>query len=174
MTSAPSAYALQQVMSLAQATLQTLRTEHGQVIETDTEIAEALTAEGVDVTAILTRLVRASLEARAAATAADERLGDLKQRRNRFRRHETLCRDTILQVLQALDLHHYRSAEFGLSVRPGTPRLVIVDVAALPAEYVQTTTTPDAAMIRAALQAGGTVTGATLSNGTPVLQVTSK
>jgi len=171
-----SGYTLQNIVSLAQATLETLRTEHGQVIETDTDIAGALAAEGVDVTAILERLVQASLDARANAAAADERIGDLTQRRDRFRRHEALCRATVLQVMQALELHTYRSAEFGLSLRPGTPRLVIIDPDALPAEYVQikTVTAPDTTMIRAALQAGGTVTGATLSNGSPVLQVRSK
>ena len=39
-----SGYTLQNIVSLAQATLETLRTEHGQVIETDSDITAALAA----------------------------------------------------------------------------------------------------------------------------------
>lgn len=172
---APSGYVLQAVVAAAQATLETLRTEHGQVIETDGECIEALAAEGVDVGAIITRLVQAALDARANAAAAAERIADLAQRRDRFRRHEAMCRGTIVQIMQALDLRSFRDAEFGLSLRDGAPRVVITDAAALPGAYVQvkSVTTPDTTLIRAALQAGGTVAGAVLSNASPVLQVRS-
>lgn len=174
-TRAPSGYLLQQIIAFAQQTLESLRLDHGQVIDDDETALAALADEGVDVNAVITRLAHAALDAKADAAAATERIADLAQRRDRFRRHEAMCRATLLQVLQALDLRSFKDPEFGLSLRDGAPRVVVTDLDALPAEYVQitATATPDLSMIRAALQRGGTVAGAVLSNASPVLMVRS-
>jgi len=175
---APSAWRLQAVIAQAQATLDTLRFEHGQIIETDAELADAFADEGLEVDTVLRRLTQAALLAKANAAAADGLIDDLIARRDRFRAHEDAYRTTMLQAMEALGLRYWSCAQATLSLAAGQPKVIISDAAAdrLPDALVaiRIVRTPDKAAIRAALEAGRTVEGATLSNATPVLQVRSK
>lgn len=175
---APSAWRLQAVIAQAQATLDMLRTEHGQIIETDAELADAFADEGLGVDDVLRRLAQAALLARANAAAADGMIDDLTARRDRYRAHEDAYRTTLLQAMEALGLRYWSCVQATLSLAAGRPKVIISDDAAdrLPDALVaiRIVRTPDKAAIRAALEAGDTVEGASLSNATPVLQVRSK
>lgn len=178
MSAPPSAYQLQTVVSLAMQTVETLRTEHGQVIDTDTELLDALAGEGVNVDDIIRRLARGALDAKANAAAAEARMEDLKARRDRFRRHEAQYRSTVQEVMQALELRSFKDAEFTLSLHDGRPKVIVIDEAALADEYVTivTTRTPNKAAIMAALDVGDVagVAGALKSNGGRTLTVKSR
>lgn len=173
---APSAWRLQTVIAQAQATLATLRTEHGQIIETDAELIGAFADEGVGVDTVLRRLTQAALLAKANAATADTLIEDLIARRDRFRAHEETYRTTLLQAMEALGLRYWSCVQATLSLAAGQPKVTISDADRLPDALVATriVRTPDKAAIRAALEAGDTVEGACLSNATPVLQVRSK
>jgi hypothetical protein len=164
------------VISAAQQTIEALRTEHGQVIEDDESLLTALSSEGIDVETIIRRLVHAALDAKANAAGADLRIRDLTMRRDRFEHQQERYRETVLNVLQALDLKTFKDPEFSLSVRDGNPKVVIVDADALPEMMMKVTITraPDKALIKAVIDGGQEVPGALSSNATPVLAIRSR
>lgn len=175
-TTAPTAYALERVVGDAMRTLETLRTEHGLVLDSEEDVLTALAEEGVDVGTIIKALTRAALDSKAMGAAADLRIADLKQRRERFARHEQTYRATVQQVLEALALKKFAAEDFSLSLSAGQSKVVIVDEAALPEMMMKVTITraPDKAMIKGALDAGIEVAGASMSNGAAVLTVRSR
>jgi hypothetical protein len=173
---APSAFQLQRVLSIARETVERLRTDDGLVLETEAEILTALADEGVQADAILRRLVRAILDAKASDAAATTRLTDLTARRTRFKRQEQAYRGALFAAMDALGLRRFADVEATVVVSDGRPKVIVTDIDALPAGYVQTTTInkPDLDLIEAALERGETVPGATHANGTPTLIVRSK
>lgn len=78
-------------------------------------------------------------------------------------------------ILQWAELKKIVLPEATLSIRQGTPKVVIVDEAAIPNEYMRVRKEPDKALIKAALADGfASVPGATMSNAEPVLSVRVK
>jgi Siphovirus Gp157 len=190
---APSAYQLEKIVSLAQQTVESLRTEHGLVLDDDESLLAALAEENVPVERIITLLVRAALDSKAMGVAADARLFDLRQRRKRFQRAEAAYRKTVQDVLESLGLTKFSDPEFTLSLGAGQSKVIVteIDPWRLPDEWVtvETTRTPDKARIKTALEArraeinaalerGAGVPpeleGAILSNGSAVLTVRTK
>lgn len=171
-----SGYHLQKVIALAQETISRLRSEDGLVIETEAEIATALADEGVQVEDVLRQLVRAALDAKAKGVAADARVADLRARRERFKRQEEAYRATVLAAMDALGMSKFSDPEFTLSISAGKPKLQIIDDAIIPDRYTEMimTTSPDKAAIKAALERGEEVPGATMSNGAAVLTVRTR
>jgi hypothetical protein len=176
MSAPPSAFALQRVISLAMSTIEALRTEHGQVIETDDDVVAALAQEGVSFEQIMARLGRAALQAKADAAAADAIIDDLRVRRDRFRKHEEAWRAVMLSAMEAVGLTKLQTVQFSVSITPGKPRVLIVDETLLPDELVTVTVTrtPDRVMIKQALYDNGEVPGAVLSNSQPVITVRTR
>lgn len=174
--SAPSNFSVQKAVSLAQMTIAKLRDEDGLVIETDEELSAALADENASLDTILQRLVSAALDAKANKDAADERLGALAARKNRYARHEKAYRDTLLSVMEAVGQRKFSCVEASLSVSDGKPKVQIIDQTLLPASLVreELSYVPDNALIKAALERGEEINGAVLSNGPPVLTLRSK
>lgn len=175
-TTSPSAWQLQRVVAMAQATVVSLREDDGLIIETDDEVMTALSEEGVDVADVLRRLVQASLQAKADAAAAKQRITDLQMRRERFVRQEDAYRATVAAVMEALNLTSFRDPEFTLSLRAGQPKVLITDAGKIPPQLIEVSVirTPDKAAIRTALDNGEDVPGASLSNGSTILTVNTK
>lgn len=175
-TTAPSGYTVQRVVSLAMETLESLRTEHGQVIETDEEVADALISEGIDIDTLLRRLTRAALDAKANAEAAKSRIEDLATRRDRFLRQNETYRATILAVMEAIGSRKFVDPEFSLGISAGRPKVIVTDETKLRDDLVTivTTRTPNKSAILAALSANQDVDGAILSNGSQTLTIRSK
>lgn len=89
-------------------------------------------------------------------------LGDRKER----------GRTALLRFMDALGVRSLPLPEANLSIRQGTPSVAgEADVTKLPPRLVRITQAPDLAAIKAALQAGETVEGVTLSNGPPSLTI---
>lgn len=192
-TTAPSAYALSAIVSQAMRTLETLRTEHGQVIDTDDELLAALAEENVPVKHLLTLLVRSSLDDKAMGEALESRIADMRQRRERFQRGEEAKRAVIQQVMEAVGLKSVKEPEFTLSLSVGRPKVIITepDPRLLPDAWVTiaVTRTPDKAAIKTAIEDRQALIkvkleqgeepppqldGAMLSNATTVLRILSK
>jgi hypothetical protein len=178
MNAAPNAWQLERVISLAMSTIEELRTEHGQVFSQDDDetLLASLAEEGVDVNQIIRRLVRAGLDAKASAAAADQRIDDLTARRDRFRRQAEKYRETVKSVMQELGLRNFPDAEFSLSLSPGQPKVIVTDESKLSDQFVTVTVTrtPDKVMIKQALYDNGEVPGAILTNPGFVLTVRTK
>lgn len=190
-TTAPTAYALTAIVSDAMRTLEMLRSEHGQVIDTDDELLAALAEENVPVKHLLTLLVRSSMDDKAMGEAMESRIADMRQRRERFARAEQTKRAVIQQVMEAVGLKSVREAEFTLSLSAGKPKVIVTNPELLPDHCVTITVTrtPDKAATKAAIEdrlavirlkheAGEEpppeLEGAMLSNATTVLRILSK
>jgi hypothetical protein len=157
-------------------TIEALRTEHGLILETDADILEALTGEGVDAATVLRRWVRSALDDKASAAAAKQRMVDLHARVERFDRHYEAKRATVIAIMEALELKAFRDPEFTLSLSAGKPKVIVTHPDHLPPEFIEVVTSlkPMNAEIKDALLRGEDVVGATLSNGGSVLTIRSK
>jgi hypothetical protein len=100
--------------------------------------------------------------------ALEARLQRLNERADARRR---IARDAMVEV----DLKKITAPDFTVSVRAGSPALVVVDEAAVPATYwVPRDPRLDRAGLISDLKNGLTVAGAELSNPSPVLSVRVK
>jgi hypothetical protein len=170
---APSAWTLQQVMSIAQATL--ARMEQDGTLDTDeAALMDALRQEVPEVDDVLVRLLRAMGEADAAAEAIRNRATDLDTRHDRFIRQRDSYRAAVYAILDALGLTKWRHAEFTASLSPGRPGVVVTDPDALPDAFVRVERKPDKAAIKAALAQGEIVPGAEMQNNLATLTVRTK
>jgi len=170
---APSAWTLQQVMSIAQATL--ARMEQDGTLDTDeAALMDALRQEVPEVDDVLARLLRAMGEADAAAEAIRNRATDLDTRHDRFIRQRDSYRAAVYAIFDALGLTKWRHAEFTASLSPGRAGVVVTDEAALPDAFVKVTRSPDKTAIKAALAQGEIVPGVTVENNPPTLTIRTK
>jgi hypothetical protein len=170
---APSAWTLQQVMSIAQATL--ARMEADGTLDTD-EVAlmDALRQEVPEVDDVLVRLLRAMGEARANAVAVGERVKSLEDREARYVRQAESYRAAVSDIFDALGMTKWRHAEFSASVSERRPGVSITDEAALPDEFVRIERKPDKAKIKEAIARGAHVPGVTVENNPPVMTIRTK
>jgi hypothetical protein len=126
------------------------------------------TLEGeTDVLEVVKRLIRAALDAESMAAAANERIGDIIVRRDRFKQRAESARETARQMLEALEVPKLVSEDFTVSLRAGPPKVIVTEPEKLADEFVRVTVTrsPDKPLIKAAFDAGREVEGAVLSNG---------
>jgi hypothetical protein len=172
-TRPPSAFQLERVVSLAMQTLEMLRTEAGLVLDTDDELFAALADENVPVKNIIRLLISSSLDDKAMRIAADQRIADIRQRRERFQRNEQTKRTIALQIMQAIKVTKFVDAEFTLSVGngEGQAKVLVIDGAPVPDEF--TTRTPSLTALKAALNLGP-MPCAVFSLPTPTLTVRSR
>jgi hypothetical protein len=190
-TPPPSAWTLQKVVSDAMRTLETLRTEHGVILDSGDDVLAALAEENVPVERLLRLLVARFLDDKSNGIAADLRIADLRQRRERFKRAEETMRAIAQQVMEAVGLKSAPLVEATLSLSAGNPKVIITDADKLPDNLVkiETIRTPDKAAIKTALEdrralidaarAQGEepppeLEGAELSNGGSVLTVRTR
>ena len=173
-------YRMQQIMRVAEATVEWLRTEHGQVIDTIDEIIAALDAEGIDAPGVLRAMTRAALDAKAMKEAADTRLADLRERSERFGRQYDRWRAALADAMEIMPAdkdgkRKFVDPEFTLSLRPGEAKLVVTDVDALPDHCVRLERKPIMSAIKEWSMAGDPMPpGVELRNGAPVLTVRSR
>lgn len=145
----------------------------------DPDIDEATladTLEGVtDIHEILAALVRFALDDEAMAAGLRNRVLDLEERLQRLesraekRRH--LARDTMIE----LDIKKIVSSDITISLRPGTPSLVIVDELLIPPRFWE----PQQPKLNrkglwSELKRGDQIPGASLSNPQSILSVRTK
>jgi len=122
----------------------------------------------------LSRIVRLIGSTRAIANGTADYIGELQERKARLERHEMGLRSLIMKVMNTADLKKAVLAEATLSIRAGTPHLIIVNEHEIPAEFMRVKREPDKLAIKAALTNGGHVLGTVLSNSEPVLNLRVK
>lgn len=173
---APNAYQLQNIVSAAQQTLEMLREEHGQVIETDAELLAALADENINIPRVLTLLLRGAAEAESLIDAAKIRMADQRQRMERFTRDQQSKRDLAQQVMEAVGLKSFKCAEATASLSIGPQKAIPTDEDAIEDEFITVTVTraPNKRAALDAMKAGRDVRGFTLSNQTTVLRITPR
>lgn len=139
----------------------------------DDAIPLALESE-TDAIEYLRSLERLRRHAVALAKATESVVDDLKERIGRFNRREEALRRLMFQLLQAANLRKLELPEATLSIRTGSPKVIVIDEAEIPETFIRIKREPDKASIKVALQDGIDVPGATLSNAEENLTIRTK
>ncbi len=137
------------------------------------DIPLALETE-TDAVEYLRHIERLRQEAVAHAKSIELVVDDLKTRRIRFERRDEAFRQLMFQMLQAANLRKLELPEATLSIRTGSPKVIITDDTAIPDAFVRIKREPDKAKIKVALQDGTRVPGTTLSNAEENLAIRTK
>lgn len=170
MIRAPSGFAIEQAMSIADAVRRRLLADDPDLADDERALRDMLDGE-TDVFDLVRRLIRFSLDAASLAEAAAARADKLTARRDRFKRRAESARAAAFGMMDALGERALSDAEFTVSIAQGKPGVIITDEAALPHDFVRVTRSPDKTAIAAALKAKTPVPGAEITNGPPTLVV---
>lgn len=122
----------------------------------------------------LSHIVRNIGETKALASGISDWKKTLDERLTRFERREEAFRSLAFKIMQAADIKKAELPEATLSIRNGTPKVVITDETALPGACLKTTVTPDKTAIKEMITNGVSVPGALMSNGEPSLSIRVK
>ena len=139
------------------------------------EILRADMIEGsTDFPAVIGRLLDAERNASAMSDAIKGRRDALAERAQRYDRHSDGLRAAMLKMMQAGDLKKMALPEATISVRAGSPRVIITDETMVPEDLCRVTVAPDKRLIKERIDAGESVPGAVLSNSEPSLAIRTK
>lgn len=127
-----------------------------------------------DLHEFLREIERKREDAEALETALKLTMDNLRERRERFERREKALRALMFSAMQWADLTKIEMPEATLSIRQGTPKVVIVDEGAIPDEFMRVKKEPDKILIKDALSKFEDVPGATMSNAEAVLAIRTK
>jgi hypothetical protein len=149
-----------------------LRAEDPQIDEqTLADTVEGLT----DLHEIVTAIIRSALTDEALVTGLKCRIGDMQGRLDRLQDRASKRRQIAKDVMVELDLKKITAPDFTVSIRPGTPALLVLDEAAVPSIYWEPR---DPRLNRqellSELKEGAEIEGVALSNPEPVLSVRTK
>ena len=134
------------------------------------------TVEGLtDLHEILTAIIRAALADQTLATGLEGRIAEMQARLDRLQDRAAKRRQIAKDVMIELDLKKITAPDFTVSIRPGTPSLLVLDEAAVPSIYWQ----PSAPRLNrqgllSELKDGADIKGVALSNPEPVLSVRTR
>jgi hypothetical protein len=134
------------------------------------------TVEGLtDLHEIVAAIIRSALADEALATGLKSRVAEMQDRLERLQDRASKRRQIAKDVMVELDLKKITAPDFTVSIRPGTPALMVLDEAAVPSIFWQ----PSAPKLNrqgllSELKEGAEITGVTLSNPEPVLSVRTR
>jgi hypothetical protein len=111
---------------LIRAQIAGLRATHPELVEDEESWLLALESE-TDLTETLRAIERKRQETAGLAGGIMYAVTQLHERQERFERRETALRAILFKLMQAADLRKVELPEATLSVRNGTPRVVITD-----------------------------------------------
>jgi hypothetical protein len=122
----------------------------------------------------LSMLVRRIGETEATAAGTAEYMKELAERRARLGRRIEAFRTLAFKLMQAANIKKAELPEATLSIRNGTPKVIISDETAIPDGYYRLKREPDKTSIKAALASGLDVPGAVMSNAEPTISIRIK
>ncbi|MEP0315527.1 siphovirus Gp157 family protein [Hyphomonas sp.] len=157
-------------------TLTTYRSIRDRIIALEAGIDEetlADTLEGVtDLHEVVAAVVRSALVDEAMAEGVKRHIDILKERSQRLAERARTRREIARDAMVEVDVRKIQAPDFTVSVRPGSPALVVTDEGAIPSSYWRPRDPIlDRAGLISDLKRGSVIEGATLSNPEPVLSV---
>ena len=167
--SVPS-YSLERATAAAKALADAMRTD-------DDELIADMIEGSTDAMEGVSRLLRWMAERQAYIAALKEAANDMAERRKRFEAGVDTARTALATFMDAVSLTKIERPEATISLRPASPSVVYAadfDPEGFPEELRRWKCEPDKPAVKAALDAGEEVPGATLSNGGTVLTVRVK
>jgi hypothetical protein len=131
------------------------------------------TLEGLtDLNEVLAAIVRSALLDEAMAEGLKGHIAVLQERLRRLNERAAARRQVARDAMVEVDIRKIAAPDFTLSVRPGSPSLVVVDEGAVPAPYWEPREPRlDRLSLLNDLKRGVPVGGVALSNPEPVLSV---
>ena len=149
-----------------------LRAEDPQIDEqTLADTVEGLT----DLHEIVTAIIRSALTDEALVTGLKCRIADMQGRLDRLQDRASKRRQIAKDVMVELDLKKITAPDFTVSIRPGTPALLMLDEAAVPSIYWEPREPRlNRQELLSELKEGAEIEGVALSNPDPVLSVRTK
>ena len=128
-----------------------------------------------DLHEIVAAIIRSALADEALATGLKCRIADMQDRLDRLQDRASKRRQIAKDVMVELDLKKITAPDFTVSIRPGTPALLVLDEAAVPSIYWEPR---DPRLNRLGLLSdlkdGADIKGVALSNPEPVLSVRTR
>ena len=168
--SAPSPHRIEFAIAEAQRLLAILTPEER---EDEATLLGAIEGE-TDALEVLRRVVLAAEEAGTVADALKPTIQARQERKRRAELREERYRMVAGAMMAALGITKHVDPEFTITTRPGKPKLIVTDEDAIPLRFCVPTYKVKDAAVRAALEAGEDVPGATLSNGTDIVTIRTK
>jgi Siphovirus Gp157 len=134
------------------------------------------TVEGMtDLHEIVAAIIRAALTDEAVATGLKGRITEMQGRLERLQDCAAKRRQIAKDVMVELDIKKITASDFTVSIRPGTPALLVLDEAAVPSIYWEPREPRlNRQELLNELKEGAEIEGVTLSNPDPVLSVRTK
>lgn len=131
------------------------------------------TLEGLsDLKEQIAAVVRSADDDLMLAAGIEQRLAELEERRDRIRARAENKRLAALSAMLDAGEKKIEAPDFTLSVRAGTPSVIVTDEKEVPPEFfVAQEPKLSKSALKDALKAGREVPGAVLSNGAPTLSV---
>lgn len=137
------------------------------------DLSLALASEtGLD--EFLTKLVRMIDDSKALISGTDARMAELEYRQERFKRRIEAYRSLIFKLMETANIKKRELPDATLSVRNGTPRVVITDENAIPEPLCRVIRKPDLVKVKEFLASGSICPGAEMSNAEPSLSIRVK
>jgi hypothetical protein len=140
----------------------------------ETTLADTL--EGLtDLHEIVAEVIRSALQDEALAAGLKDRIGAMQARLERLQERAAKRRDIARDVMIETDIKKITAPDFTVSIRAGSPSLVVIDEGAIPTEFwVPREPKLDRQGLLSVLKQTGAVFGCELSNPQPVLSVRTK
>ena len=128
-----------------------------------------------DLHEIVTAIIRSALTDEALVTGLKCRIADMQGRLDRLQDRASKRRQIAKDVMVELDLKKITAPDFTVSIRPGTPALLMLDEAAVPSIYWEPREPRlNRQELLSELKEGAEIEGVALSNPEPVLSVRTK
>jgi hypothetical protein len=134
------------------------------------------TLEGLtDLNEVIAAIVRAAVTDEALSDGLRVRIGEMLERQARLDDRAAKRRQIACEAMAGASIKKITAPDLTISLRAGSPSLVVTDETALPQTYwVPRKPRLDRQSLQTDLKRGITVAGATLSNSEPVLSVRTK
>jgi hypothetical protein len=161
--------------TFVRAQIELLRISHPGIWDDGDEqlLADMLEAE-TGLNEFLARVVDVMDDAEENIDGIETKMDQRKARKARFEQRYEAMRALAFKLMQQANLKKLVLPTATLSIRAGTPKVIITDEAALPENCIRIKREPDKVLIKELISQGVPISGAEMSNAEPTLAVRVK